>query len=404
MLTLKNLRSLFGGRGGSKSDDAERLDVFLADPALVRSLREDDLRRKRLSLVLGSLLIGLLLGAGGMLLGLYLWKPVIFQSGASTAMMARLLASQAQTAWRAKELDQAVSHAQLAVELAPNLVDGWDALALSLFYSGQTAEAEKAAQKCLKIDPGYTRADLLLGDFSFYTGDWKQAETYWRKAPDAKRSLAGLLLLENRFEEAIPRVRELARDRPDDPMVRVMREAVQIGRLTPEVQRKLAPDFVASRSPDTAKAWDLFWDGRYEEASAAFSRALSKSPRDGSAIIGRGWCLLQIGSPREAQSAFDQALAFWPSSYSALNGRAWTNKALGQTEGAEAIWRQLVTDFPRSEEMEIPSCYKGLGTLHYERGDYAGASYYLVRARLGDPFDREITSLLRSSLDRQPAP
>ena len=122
------------------------------------------------------------------------------------------------------------------------------------------------------------------------------------------------------------------------------------------------------------------------------------------AIIGRGWCLLQIGSPREAQSAFDQALAFWPSSYSALNGRAWTNKALGQTEGAEAIWRQLVTDFPRSEEMEIPSGYKGLGTLHYERGDYVGASYYLTRARLGDPFDREITSLLRSSLDRQAVP
>ena len=404
MLTLKNLRLLFGGRGGWKSDGTERLDGFLADPALVRSLREDDLRRKRLPLILTSLLVGLLLGAGGMLLGLYLWRPVSFQSGASAAMMARILASQAQTAWRAKELDQAVSHAQLAVELAPNLVDAWDALALSLFYSGQTVKAEQAAQKCLKIDAGYTRAYLLLGDFSFYTGAWKQAEAYWRKAPDAKRNLAGLLLLENRFEEATPRVRELARDRPDDPMVRVMREAVQLGRLTPELQRKLAPDFVASRNPDTAEAWDLFWDGRYEEASAVFSRALSKSPRDGSAIIGRGWCLLQIGSPREAQSAFDQALAFWPSSYSALNGRAWTNKALGQTEGAEAIWRQLVTDFPRSEEMEIPSCYKGLGTLHYERGDYVGASYYLTRARLGDPFDREITSLLRSSLDRQAVP
>jgi len=401
VLNFKSFRKLGRLRRGSEAD---RLDAFLADPDRLRSSQDEVWRRRRLSLAFSSLLGGLLLGAGGMLLGLYLWKPVIFQTGASSAMMARILASQAQTAWRAKELDQAVSHAQLAIELAPNLVDAWDALALSLFYSGQTVQAEQAAQRCLKIDAGYTRAYLLLGDFSFYTGDWKQAETYWRKAPDAKRSLAGLLLLENRFEEATPRVRELARDRPDDPMVRVMREAVQLGRLTPELQRKLAPDFVASRNPDTAKAWDLFWDSRYEEASTVFSRALSKSPQDGSAIIGRGWCLLQIGSPREAQSAFDQALAFWPASYSALNGRAWTNKALGQTEGAEAIWRQLVTDFPRSEEMEIPSCYKGLGTLHYERGDYAGAIYYLTRARLGDPFDREITSLLRSSLDRQPLP
>ena len=74
MLTLKNLRLLFGGSGGRKPE-AERLDAFLADPALVRSLREDELRRKRLSLILVSLLLGLLLGAGGVLLALHPWRP-----------------------------------------------------------------------------------------------------------------------------------------------------------------------------------------------------------------------------------------------------------------------------------------------------------------------------------------
>jgi tetratricopeptide (TPR) repeat protein len=398
LIDLRSLTRLFGGNGGP-APDAERLGSFLADPALVRSLREDDHRRKRLPLILGCLLLGLLLGAGGVLLILHPWKP----SALGGERTARLLATQGQTFWRAKEIDQALSHSRLAVELSPNLVDAWDALALSLFYGGQTAEAEKAARRCLQINPGYSRAYHMLGDFSFYSGDWKQAEVYWKKA-NARRALPRLLLLESRFEEAGPLVDRLARDRPDDPYARVMAEAVQIGRLTPEVQRKLAPDFVASRNPETARGWELFYTRRYEEAEAAFSQAIGRFPNDGSAFIGRAWCLLKIGPPREAQSAFEQARANWPTSYSALNGLAWSRKALGQTEGAVALWRQVVEDLPRTEQMEVPSCLKGLGAVYYESGDYARANFYLSRSMLGDPFDPETRELLQSTLKKLPPP
>lgn len=403
MLTLKNLRLLFRGNSGRKSG-AERLDTFFADPALVRSLREDDHRRKRLPLLLLSLLLGLLLGAGGVLLALHPWKPAAgIRTGASGEEMARTLASQGQIFTKAKEIDKALSYSRLATELAPHLVDTWDALAYSLFYAGQTAEAERAAQRCLRIDPGYSRAFHMLGDINFYTGDWKQAEAYWGKA-NAKRALARLLLLENRFDEATPLVRALAHDTPDDRYVQVMSEAAQLGRLTPELRRKLAPDFVASRNPETAKGWRLFYARRYEEAAATFSRMLSQAPHDGSAIIGRGWCLLKIGTPREAQSAFDQALATWPTSYSALNGLALSRKAQGQTEGAVTLWRQMTEDLPRIEQMEIASCYKGLGGVYYERGDYPRANHDLAQSLMRDPFDPETATLLRSTLEKLSLP
>jgi Flp pilus assembly protein TadD len=403
VLTLKNLRLLLSGRGGRNSEDAERLDAFLADPALVRSLREDEHRRKRLPLVLVSLLLGLLLGAGIVLLVLHPWRPApaIRISSPSGEQMARVLAGQAQIFTKAKELDRALSHARLATELAPNLIDTWDALAYSLFYAGQTAEAEKAVQRCLKIDPGYNRAYHMLGDFSFYAGDWKQAEAYWKKA-GATRALARLLLLQSHFDEAAPLVQSLP---SDDRYAKVMSEALQLRRLTPDLRRKLAPDFVASRSPETTEGWRLFYARRYEEATATFSRAISHAPRDGSAIIGRGWCLLKIGTtPREAQSAFEQARATWPTSYSALNGLAWSYKAQGQSEGAVMLWRQMIEDLPRIEQMEIASCYKGLGTVYYERGDYPRANHYLALSVMRDPFDEETKTLLSSTLGKLPPP
>jgi tetratricopeptide (TPR) repeat protein len=402
VLTLKNLRLLFGGSGERQSSDAERLDAFLTDPALVRSLQEEEHRRKRLPLIGVSLLLGLLFGAAGVLVALHPWKPApAIRAGApSGEEMARVLASQAQVFTKAKEIDRALSYSRLATELAPHLVDTWDALAYSLFYAGQTAEAEAALQRCLKIDPGYNRAYHILGDINFYTGDWKQAEAYWKKA-DAKRALARLLLLTGHFDEAAPLVRSLS---PDDPYTQVMNEALQLRRLTPDLRRKLAPDFVASRDPETAHGWQLFYARRYEEAATTFSRSLSHSPRDGSALIGKGWCLLKIGTtPREAQSAFEQARATWPSSYSALNGLAWSFKAQEQAEGAVILWRQVI-DLPRVDQMEVASCYKGLGTVYYERGDYPRANQYLAQSVMRDPFDEEAKTLLRSTLGKLSMP
>jgi tetratricopeptide (TPR) repeat protein len=245
----------------------------------------------------------------------------------------------------------------------------------------------------------------MLGDYSVYSGDWKEAEEYWKKSgAEARRGLARLLLLEGRLGEAAPIVQRLARETPDDRYVQIMGEVSRLGRLTPDLRRKLAPDFVASRNVDTAQGWRLFYQRRYEEASATFSQAISRKPHDGSALIGRGWCLLRIGTPREAQSAFEQALATWPTSYSALNGLAWSHKAQGQPESALALWHQVVDELPRVDQMEVSDSLKGLGMVYYERGDYPRANFYLASSVLKNPFDPEASALLQSTLGKLQAP
>jgi tetratricopeptide (TPR) repeat protein len=390
-------------KGDRPKTETERLDRFLdglADPGLIQSLREDDERRKRWWLALAALILGLL--AGGTGTWLFLRHSVDQGSPASAKLRearAVMLVAQGRKLMNVKQFDKAWSYLEMATEMAPNLVDSWDALAMAKFYGGQTAEAERAARRCLEINPENVRAYHLLGDFHFYSGDWKAAKELWKKAGKRDRAFARLALLENRFDEAVPMIRQLARDLPDDPYVRVMDDAVRVGRLTPDLRRRLEPTYLASWSEETAQGWRLYYGQRYEEASTAFNHALQKNSRDGSAMVGRGWCLLRIGTPREAQSAFEQVLLRWPSNYSALNGMAWSLKAQGLAEGAVKLWERVL-DLPHRPHVEISDSLKGLGTVYYERGDDVRASSYLGQSFTMNPYDPETEKLLKDSLAR----
>ncbi|HEY9420350.1 MAG TPA: tetratricopeptide repeat protein [Thermoanaerobaculia bacterium] len=403
MADKRDLKILPGGGGSDRrKKESDRLDKFLdglADPGVMRSLREEeDLRRRRWMLA-ATLILGLLLGGGGTWLALrFVGKPPATAS-ASSEKEARELVNQAEELMRVKELDRAWVNLRLATRLAPNIVDTWDALGRSYFYGGQTVEAEQAMRRCLEIDPGHTRAYHLLGDIHFYSGDsYDKAREDWRKA-GAKRALARLNLLEGRIDEAAPLIRELARGNPDDRYVQVMTEAVRAGRVTAELRPSLLPHYVLSRNATTAQGWRLFYAGRHTEASTTFSHALQREPGDGSAMIGRGWSLLKMGSFREAQSYFEQALARWPSSYGAMNGLAWSRKGQGQSEGALRLWERLL-GMPHTIHIEIPESLKGMGTVYFERGDYVRANSYLARSVVMNPYDQETEKLLDQTLQK----
>ncbi|HKI02613.1 MAG TPA: tetratricopeptide repeat protein [Thermoanaerobaculia bacterium] len=404
MATTRKFRVLSGGSGGDKpKTETERLDRFLdglADPDLIHSLRDDEDRRRRWRLALAALILGLLVGGGSS------WLFFRYSAGQRAPAAAKvreeravMLAAQARKFMNVKELDKAWAYLDMATEMAPGLIDTWDALALAQFYGGQTVEAERSARHCLEIDPDYTRAYHLLGDISFYSGNWSQAGEYWKKAGKRERAFARLALLENRFEDAVPLVRQLARDLPDDPYVRVMDQAVRAGGLTPELRLQLEPTYLASRNAEAALGWRLYHTKRYEEASTAFSRTLQRDPQDGAALLGRGWCLLRIATPREAQSAFEQVLLRWPSNYGALNGMAWSLKAQGMAEGAVKLWERVL-ELPHRPHVEIADSLKGLGTVYYERGDYERSSFYLTKSNLLNPYDAETAKLLETTAEK----
>lgn len=404
MANHRNFRLLPGGEKAEPSE-AERLDQFLAgaDPGVISSLRREERRRQRLRLAV-ALVLGLLLGGGGGLLIARLRNPAPAPAGKiSAAETSRLLISQGHSLMMAKEFEKAWADLRLATELSPDLVDAWDTLAIAYFYGNQTADAERALRRCLEIDPEHTRAYHVLGDIGFYSGDWTMARENWAKAGKRERAFARLALLENRFDDATPMIRRLLREVPDDPYVKVMAQALRTGRVTPELRLLLEPTYLVSRNPDTALGWRLFYLHRHEEASAAFSRALQRMPRDGSAMAGRGWSLLKLGLAREAQSDFEKVLLTWPSNYSALNGMAWSLKAQGQAESAVKLW-QRVLELPHHPHIEIPESLKGLGTVDYERGDYARANLYLTRSALLNPYDAETSALLDDTLRKLAVP
>lgn len=388
--------------GGGDKKETERLDRFLdrfSDTDLLQSLRQDERRRSRM-LAAAALVLGLLIGGGGAWLAGSFRAAPASQASSTADERAEMLVSEASRLVTGKHFEKAWAYLDLATGMAPNLVRAWDTKALAKFYGGQTVEAEQAARRCLEINPGYNRAYHLLGDFSFYAGDdLKLAKEYWRRA-GARRGLARVALLEGRFREAVPVIRELAREVPDDPYLQVMDEAVRLGRLTPELRQKLQPTYVASRNPDTALGWRLFYSRRYDEAAVAFNRALQRERNDGSAILGRGWCLLRVGTPataREAQSQFEQVLGKWPSNYSALNGLAWSRKTQGQAEGALKLWERVLS-LPHRPHVEISESLKGLGLVYHEREDDLRASSYLGQSFTLNPYDPETEKLLNESL------
>jgi tetratricopeptide (TPR) repeat protein len=401
----RNFRILSGkGEGGDRrNSETERLDRFLdrLDPQLVRSLREDE-RRRHWLMVLAALVLGLLVGGGGMWLLRY--RPAEIPASQATAALseerAMSLVNQGKKLMLAKQFEKAWADLELATQVAPGLVDAWDTLALANFYSGQIAEAERAARKCLEIDPNYKRSYHVLGDISFYAGgDREVVKDLLRKA-GSKRGVARMTLLEGRVGEALPEIRELVQEVPDDRYVQVMAEVARLGHLTPELRRMLEPTYAVSRNPETAQGWRLYYTRRYDEASTAFNRALQSDPRDVSANLGRGWCQLQAGTPaaaRQAQSMFEGVLAVRPSNYSALNGLAWSRKAQGQAEGAVKLWERVLS-LPHRPHIEIPETLKGLGMVAYEHGDYARASSYLVQSYVLNSEDPETEKLLNDAV------
>lgn len=404
MAIRRSFRILSGGDGGDRrSTETERLDRFLdhLDPHLVQSLREDERRRHGL-LVMAALLVGLLAGGGGVWLLRY--RPAEAQTSRGTAASseerAMSLVNQGKKLMLAKQFEKAWADLELATEVAPDLVDAWDTLALANFYGGQMAEAERALRKCLEIDPNYKRTYHVLADISFYAGDDLEVVKDLLRKAGSKRGAARMTLLQGRVGEALPAIRELVQEIPDDRYVQVMAEVARLGRMTPELRRMLEPTYAVSRSPETALGWRLYYTRRYDEASTAFNRALQRDPRDVSAILGRGWCLLQAGTPaaaRQAQSMFEAVLAMRPSNYSALNGLAWSRKAQGQAESAVRLWERVLA-LPHRPHIEIPETLKGLGMVAYEHGDYTRASSYLVQSYTLNPDDPETEKLLNDAV------
>jgi putative PEP-CTERM system TPR-repeat lipoprotein len=149
-----------------------------------------------------------------------------------------------------------------AEELEPKSAEA--AVATGRFYllAGKTAEAGEHIRRALSLDPDNGPALLALGEIQVATGELPQAEktfahlsTLRDKAYKAVH--ASFLLREKRYAEAIPELRRLALEDPENPTLRSYLVAAYVGANQLTDAEQLLKHAVAKNARDLDAALQL---------------------------------------------------------------------------------------------------------------------------------------------------
>ena len=364
-MSLKNLRLLLA-RSGKRETEADRLDAFLADPRLVRSLHEELRRdaprehpgeaaaspppvsgrgsspaivRGRFQLLRGNgegeRLDRFLaeadplsafpsgtemqsprrdrrLWAGALLLALAILPSLLSRTGAREAagprvsphrQRALLLISQGRQLTAEDRNGEALDDLSLAVRLAPDLAGAWVDLANCQLHNFQVTLAERSYHRALSLEPGNPQALDGLGNLYLRRNDPQKAERVWLRG-GGDRQLARLYLLQGKFQQAETHLSRLLRQGSQGELVDRMAQAARSRQLAPDLRSLLEPE-PTGRSAWAESGWRLFSHQRYGEASGAFARALVEVPQDVNALSGLGSSLLALDRPGEARPFID---------------------------------------------------------------------------------------------------
>lgn len=392
------------GKGGKPSEES-RLDGLLSrpDPLLTASLQEQegDLRRRRwlwrvpvlLFLVLALAFTSstwdspALFGAG---------QPAASESARADALV---FVEQAQRLATENQWDKAHTLYRWAVKIAPDLPEAWAGLARERYNRYQIDEAQRAARRCLALDPGNRDALRTLGRIHFGLGETRKTEELWAK-PGLEKELAELYLLQGRFDEAKRLLPPLLREAPDDERLRELEAAAGSRSLSPSLEARLQIR-PTSRSRWTALGWQQHSARRYDEATAAFEHALAEDPRDAIALNGMGHTLLELRRGHEARVYFERSLEVLPGDPVALNGLGSALKLEGKVDEAIRVWEEMSRLYPGPHRGT-----QGLAWTYYERGDYRRAARYLAMLVKRYPNDERILQALDVSVRKidEPAP
>jgi adenylate cyclase len=192
--------------------------------------------------------------------------------------------------------------------------------------------ARRAWEKALALDPGSAPLNALLGFAHFADarfGWWDDRETALKKSqayvdralaidpenPDAHRTIAGILMLNRRFDEAIAAVRKSVELGPNLPDVLVFASFVMQCSGRPaegipliEKAMTLSPNYPPNYLGQLGNAYRLA--GRNEEALAAFRAYHARSP--GFGLVDIVMLKEQAGELEEARAAARELIAARP--------------------------------------------------------------------------------------------
>lgn len=260
----------------------------------------------------------------------------------------------------ARRLDEAEAAHRQALAIDPNYSDALNGLALVEQDRGHLAQAEMWFRRAMEAVPRRSLYPRNLGDLlRERTNRWDEAEAAYKIAldidPADSAALNGLALLEQ-ARRHIPEAEALFRQAMEaSPAERLFPRNLGdlLREMTPRVEdaeaaymRALALD---SRYADAFNGLGLLEDarGRTAEAEEFFLKAMEAEPLQ--ALYPRNLGdLLRAKTNRwdEAEAAYNKALELDPQFVDAVNGLGLLAKARGRIEEAERFFRTAVTLAP----------------------------------------------------------
>jgi tetratricopeptide (TPR) repeat protein len=237
----------------------------------------------------------------------------------------RLWAQLAEIKYNEGELDEARQHADRALDDNPNFVPALRILSRTLIArmlgekdeAGRRdwmREAEPHIRRLARCHPHDAETLLFVGYLEQVREQWNEAiaalSAYQRRMPenpDSFRRLAGIYLQQDRTDDALRELKQLARLVEDEPFV----------------ARTIAEIHADRDEPAVAARW--------------YRRALESNPYDRAIHEGLAASQLLAGDLDAARREYETIVRYWPERESGYEGLARVHEALGDLEASEAF-------------------------------------------------------------------
>ena len=374
------------------------------DPILRASLQRDQKQRRRRKLIAGGILMAILTMV---VVGLVFNWAAIGGTGSQPAINpddsaeAQVLADAGWQLWQQRKFADAEAKFDDAVALDAKLDGAWNGLGWSQFNQGKTHQAIKSFRKCVKLTPEHGAALNGLGQAYFVLRKYDSAERYFLKAKDASAAHYGLMrlyVLQGKFDKAqkwLDKI-EATAGPTEQAELEPFKEAIAAKKIGDTLRRQIEPavrvEVVTDAAAPTQKGWQLFRQGKNQQAAAAFKQALKADSDHLPAINGLAFSLLNQDEATKAKPMFERLLKEEPEHYGAMNGLARCLKAEGETSEAIKVWKDMQDKVPG-----VNAATTGLGITYFELEQYEEAIPYLEKVVASTPGNSLYSKMLATA-------
>ena len=309
------------------------------------------------------------------------------------------LSQQGWALWKEQKFSKSATKFSKAYNLDPKseaILNGWG---WSLIHTSQPKKALKKFEECLELNKTHGGAINGAGQCSMQLGDYKKAESYFRRAGAsggvAHYTLAKLELLNGKFDEAKKTIEKANatgqfNTAPLAEALGKMKTAAETGILSDDYRKELEmmtgknqPKPKGNAESYRRKGWQMFQQGKTRAAEAAFRECIKADPVNESGLNGLGFCLLNQGKTSDAQPIFEQLVKLNDQHGGYVNGLARCYAASGEHDKALETWMSVEND------SQVTAGTWGIARTLMKLKRYDEALPYVKRLKASSPANQQ---------------